>query len=87
MTRFTFSAPEAQARRVHDLVKSSLAAHKNWLCSAVERGDLVAAQKLVAEVRALEALFAATNIDAKYEIAKLLGRPLETDITIEERNR
>lgn len=87
MTTFTFTMSEEQARRVHALVASQCASTKNWMASSVETEDYERAHRHVEELRALEALFAATNIDAKYTIAQGRGKPLETEITVQERSR
>jgi hypothetical protein len=74
---FEFHISEDHARRIHELAKDSLASHKNWILSAVERGDLPYAQKLAKEARQLQELFAGFNISAKYEIAKATGKGVE----------
>lgn len=77
-TMHTFTMPEAQAQRIHQLTKSQIGAVKNWMASAVERGDLARAQELVIELRCLEELFARFNIDAKYDIARATQKELVT---------
>lgn len=80
----TFQMTEAKAVLVHNVVSSHMAALKNWTASKVERGDLDGAQKLVAELREYEALFAAFNMPAKHDIANATGKPLETAHTVRE---
>ncbi len=81
----TYTMSEAQAARVHALASSHLSALKNWMVTAVERGDLIGAQKLAEEVRAHQAIFAAFNIAANHEIAGYTGRPLEVNHSVDER--
>lgn len=78
MTLHTFEMTEAQAEMIHARVGSHMQALKNWSASAVEQGDLPRAQKLVAELRAHEVLYAVFNMPAKHDIAKGSGKPLET---------
>lgn len=87
MTNFTLSMPEPQARNLHRVVASHMQALKNWAASRVESGDLAGAQALVAELREFEELYAATNIDAKYIIATATGKPVLTEIYVQNRSR
>lgn len=84
---FNFTMSEAQARNVHKVVSSHMQALKNWTAGRVESGDLEGAQKLVEELREYEALFAAFNMDAKHDIAKFSDKPLQTEITVQNRSR
>lgn len=84
---FTFKMSEKQARNVHEMAKGHCGSLKNWIVSAVESGDLPRAKTLAAELREFQALFAAFNIDAKHDIAKYTGKPIVTEITVEERAR
>lgn len=84
MTQFTFIMSEAQARRLHKLIDSQCGALKNYTASAVEEGDLITAQEHVVELRACQALYAATNIDAKYTIAKGSNTPLQTEVYVQD---
>lgn len=77
MTDHTFIMSEKQAKLVHQVVASHMAALKNWIVSAVERGDLAKAQILAQELREFGNLFAAFNMDAKYQIAEITGNPVE----------
>lgn len=87
MTNFTFTMSEEQARRLHLIVSSECSALKNHTASAVERGDLSTAQQHVSELRALQALYAATNIDAKYTISKYSDKELLTVIQVQDTRR
>lgn len=84
-TMHTFTMTEAKAELVHKLANSHMGALKNWIASAVEDGKLEYAQKLVAELREHEALFAAFNMAAKHTIAECTGNPLETAHTVRSR--
>lgn len=77
-TLHTFTMSEGKARLVHQVVDSHMQALKNWMASAVEAGDLERAQKLIAELREYEALYAAFNMTAKLEIAEHTGKPVAT---------
>jgi hypothetical protein len=79
--QFTFDMSENQANMIFKQVSSHIAALKNWTASAVERGDFVRAQSLVAECREYERLYAAFNIEAKREYAEHSGKKLETSIS------
>lgn len=67
--KHTFMMTERKAELVHKVVGSHMQALKNWACGAVESGDIEYAQKLVAELREYESLYAAFNMTAKREIA------------------
>lgn len=74
-----FIMTETKAEAIHALIASHNIALKNWIASAVERGELERAQELVAELRSHELLFAAFNMQAKRDIAKNLNRAIETN--------
>lgn len=78
----TFTMNEHKATLVFNVVKSHIAALKNWTASAVETGDIEKAQGLVNDLREYEKLFAAFNIHAKHEIAEYTGKPVKTDHVI-----
>lgn len=84
MNAFNFVMSDTQANNVHKLVASHCQSLKNWIASAAESGDLPRAQKLVAELRVHEALFAAFNVTAKYDIAEYTNKPVERTITVAE---
>jgi len=54
----------AQARLTHRVVSSHIAALHNWIASAMESNDYVRGADLVRELRAYQAIFAATNVEA-----------------------
>ena len=87
MNAFQFIMSDTQATNVHKLVASHIAALKNYIASAVEEDKLDRAKKYTAELREYEALFAAFNIPAKYEIAEFTGKPVERTIQVQERSR
>jgi hypothetical protein len=82
MTTFNYAMSEEQARRIHKLAESEMFALKNHTAMYVEQGNLEKAQECVKELRAQQAIFAAFNIDAKYDIAKYCGKPLVTTETV-----
>lgn len=45
-----------QNKMVRELVRGSCSAHKNWIASAVESGNIEYANKLVKDLRAYEEL-------------------------------
>ncbi len=69
------------------MVDSQSKSLKNWIASAVESGKLEYAQELVGKLRENEALYAAFNVSAKYQIAEYTGKPLETEIVVKNRSR
>lgn len=73
----TFVMTLEQANMIHQLAASQIAAIKNWMVTAVERGDLERAQKLAVELRQYQSIFAAFNMSACEEIAKLSGTAME----------
>jgi hypothetical protein len=73
----TFKMTEAQAELIFKMADQHVKALKNWTVSAVERGDIEAAQKLAAEIRAHQAIFAGFNVQAKREIALHTGRDMQ----------
>jgi hypothetical protein len=85
--QFTFTMPQSQAERIHKLVTREIGARKNWKASAVERGDYEKAHQHGDEIRCLESLSSAFNVEAKHLIARCRGLPLETAVTVEERRR
>jgi hypothetical protein len=87
MNDFTFVMPDKQANNVHKVVASHIAALKNYIASAAEDGKLERAKRYVAELREYEALFAAFNVTAKYEIAEFSKKPVERTIQVKDRNR
>lgn len=87
MEAFQFIMSDKQATNVHKLVASHIAALKNYIASAVEDGKLERAKRHVAELREYEALFAAFNITAKYEIAEFTSKPIERTIQVQDRSR
>ena len=64
MHTFNLTISQHQLSNVHKVVDSHIKALKNWIASRVESGDLEGAQKLTAELREYEALFAASNVEA-----------------------
>ena len=73
MPTTSYDLTDAQAQIVHDGIASTLAATKNWVLSAIERGDIVRAQELTREARALQTLFATFNVRAHQMIAAAKG--------------
>lgn len=73
-----FAMTEAAAERVFAMTKSHIAALHNWTASAVERGETARAQELVRELREHEKLYAAFNMEAKHDIARLTDKALVT---------
>lgn len=84
MSRFTFTIPESQVAAIHRLAASHCEALKNWMASAVEAGDLPRAQSLAKELRQHQAIFAATNLSAKYAIAETKGVPVDRVVDMQE---
>ena len=77
---WNFRMTEDQAILIHDTMRDTIAAHKNWIASAVESGDLERAQRLVRELRKREALAASFNVRAKIDTADYIGKPVERDV-------
>lgn len=55
---------------VHDILRSEISAHKNWICGNVERGELQKAQELTRHMRTLERIAASLNVKVDEEIYK-----------------
>lgn len=87
MNNFQFTMSDQQACNVHKVVASHISALKNWIASRVESGDTDGAKKLVGELREYEALFAAFNVSAKYDVAEWTGKPVERVHTVADRSR
>lgn len=66
----------AEARLAFAQVAHHCASLKNWIASAVERGDLPAAQKMVAELRTHQQLYAKLNVEA-HELIDAAGAEAE----------
>lgn len=87
MHTFHLTISQHQLSNVHKVVDSHIKALKNWIASRVESGDLEGAQKLTVELREYEALFSASNVEAKLDIAKYSNKPVETTILVCARSR
>lgn len=87
MHTFHITISERQLNNVHKVVDSHIKALKNWIASRVESGDLEDAQKLTVELREYEAIFAASNVQAKLDIAKHSNKPVETNLIVCARSR
>lgn len=83
MEKFTFTMTRDQADIVFKMLDGELAAHKNWIASQVEDGNLERAKELVRTMRKLEDLFRGFNIAKKEQIAAHRGVPLSTSIQID----
>lgn len=81
---FTFTMSEAQARNVHAVVHSQCQALKNWIVTAVENDQPERAKEYTRELRQYQALYAAFNMTAKHEISQHSGKPLQTNIQVQE---
>jgi hypothetical protein len=66
----TFRMTEAKADLLHKIIDSHMGSLKNWIVGAVESGNLPYAQALAIELREYQTLYAAFNMQAKYDIAK-----------------
>ena len=66
----TYTLSRDNALIVHQIVRSDIAAHKNWICGAVERGEVEAAQALVKHMRKLETIASSLNVEAHEETYK-----------------
>jgi len=84
---FQFTMSEEQARNVHKVVDSHSQALKNWIASAVESEDYERAHRMVDELRQYQALYAAFNLTARFEIAEATGKPVERIRHVEDRGR
>jgi hypothetical protein len=60
-----------QARRIHALIADQLSARKNWLVTAVENDQHDKAADHCREIRKLQDLYAAFNIDVKRDIGHM----------------
>jgi hypothetical protein len=60
----TYTVSEKEAAQLFALVSSHNAALKNWIVSAVERGDLEHAKGLTRELRSHQDLYAKLNVEA-----------------------
>lgn len=85
MSEFTFTMSDDQARNVHKVVSSYCESLKNWMASAVESEDYERSHRYVDELRQYQALYAAFNITAKYEIAEATSKEVERNIQVQER--
>lgn len=75
----TFTMTEKQARLIHDMARERIAAHHNWIASAVESGDLTRAQLLTRALREHQAIFAGFNMTAILERGERAGMAPDTD--------
>jgi hypothetical protein len=85
MLKFTLTMSQEQLARIHNLVEAECVARKNWIASAVELEDYERAHSHVEELRCLQALFAATNVEAKYVIARATDKPIATRVDVADR--
>lgn len=85
MTTHHFEMSEDQARNVHRVVASHIAALHNHIATGVETNDtgVLEPKKLVAELREFQALFAAFNMDSKHQYADASGKPIKTTHIVE----
>ena len=84
MNDISFKMTRGQAKMLHSLIKDDLAAHKNWIMSAVEAGELERAQELTRTARRLANLARAFNVEVKDMTARERGRELPTEIDVND---
>jgi hypothetical protein len=84
MNDISFKMTRGQAKMIFSLIRSDVAAHKNWIMSAVETGDTERAQELTRTTRRLETLARAFNVEVKDMVAQERGRELATEIDVND---
>jgi hypothetical protein len=80
----TFVMTEEKAELVFKMADSQQQSYKNWIASAVERGEFDYAKKLVGELRQHQRIYAAFNMDAKRTIAGCTKKDIETTHLVKE---
>lgn len=82
-----FQMSEAQAVNIHKMADTHCKTLKNHIAMYVEKGDLAQAQKLCAELREHQAIFAAFNREASHQIAAWSNKPVDNTRIVEDRSR